>query len=415
MHISKGEFKNMENTNQKQEFEFSLVSFLKIFKGKLKMLIAVGLISAILGGTIGALTFTVGKKTYGNVLAFYFPTPELTGYSAVVPLLESNLFTEKILIGTKTVGNIKIPDLPYTAEEQELMVKYESQKLQSANEIKVLKKRLKTLPSELENAKAQFDSAKNAYTPFEEEYKRLWAVYDKDLAVDAKNKITALESSEDYQKAKARFFTTQEEYNNKVIEQAKATEQLLINESLLTEATEKSNEIVNRLTVEWKKDPANKELIEDFHENVTYSFTKDGSPLQIQNQNKEDTSGKFLYIDIRIPEDRALADKIIDNILNEISAFVVTNMNPVEKNDQIESMCISAGDAKDVNEGTLFKTIGIYALIFFAVIEVITCTVIVGSYFKKNFFILAEEPTKDTISDGEKNEVDQIESESNKE
>ena len=93
----------MENTNEKQEFEFSLFSFLKIFKGKLKMLIAIGLISAMLGGTVGALSVVLGKKEYGNLLTFQFPTPEQSGYSTVIPLLESDLFTEKILIGTKQV------------------------------------------------------------------------------------------------------------------------------------------------------------------------------------------------------------------------------------------------------------------------------------------------------------------------
>ena len=62
----------MEKNTEKQEFEFSLVSFLRIFKGKLKMLIAIGLVSAIIGGTAGVLVSLLGKKTYGNLLAFYF-------------------------------------------------------------------------------------------------------------------------------------------------------------------------------------------------------------------------------------------------------------------------------------------------------------------------------------------------------
>lgn len=393
----------MENTNEKQEFEFSLVSFLKIFKGKLMMLLAIGLASVIVGGSVGVFASVLGKKTYGNLLAFYFPTPEQTGYSAIIPLLESDLFTEKILIGTKEVEGVKIPDLPYSDEEQAEIVKYESDKLSATKDIKEKKKLLKTLPSEIENAKAQFEAAKSTYTPFKEEYERLWAVYNETLATDAQNKITDLEKDPQYTNAKAAYLKAQEDYNNKVVEQAKATEELVIAENSLLEATEKSNEIINKLQNEWRNQPENKKLMEKFHENVTYSFTKDGSPLPLDTQTKDDTSGKFVYIDIRIPEDIALADEIITNINAEIGGFVISNTTPVEKNDQIECKAVSTGGAKDVNKGSLVKNALIYALIIFAIAEFITCVVVICAYFKRNFFSSNEKKTVEVTNNNNEN------------
>ena len=396
----------MENTTEKQEFEFSLISFLKIFKGKLKMLVAIGLIAALLGGTIGALTVTVGKKTYGNLLAFYFPTPEQTGYSTVIPLLESDLFTENILIGTKEVEvtdaegksiQVKIPDLPYTSDEEKEVAKYEAEKIKLAEDIKHYKNALTSLPLEIENLKSQLEAATGAYTPLKEELTELWTVYSDKLSTDALAKINTLESSEEYVTAKNNFLNAQKAHGEKVIEHATASENLFKAEQARDEAVEKSNEIINVLRAEWRKDPANKELVEDFQEYVTYSFTKDGSPLQINNQLKEDTSGKVLYIDVRIPENIALADKVISNILNDIADFVISNTTPVEKNAQIECMRISSGEAKDVNEDSLIKTILIYALIFFAAIEFITCLGIVCSYLKRTFF---PAPEKAVAADG---------------
>lgn len=397
----------MENTNEKQEFEFSLVSFLKIFKGKLKMLVAIGLISAILGGTIGALVVTVGKKTYGNLLAFYFPTPEQTGYSTVIPLLESDLFTENVLIGTKTVEitdadgkkvNVKIPDLPYSETEESEIAKCEAEKLKLTESIKSYKNALKALPLEIDNLKAQLDAANSAYTPFKDEYNRLWTVYSEGLSSTAYEKITALESSDEYVAAKNNFNNAQKAHDTKVIEQTTISEELYKAEKAITEFTEKSNEIINTLREEWRKNPENKELVEDFHEYVTYSFTKDGSPLEINTQGKEDTSGKFLYVNVRIPEDMALADKVITNILDDMSEFVISNTTPVEKNDQIECMRISSGVAKDVNEDSLIVTALIYALIFFVAIEALACVLIVCSYVKRTFFPATE---KAAIEDGD--------------
>ena len=379
----------------------------KIFKGKLKMLVAIGLIAALLGGTIGALTVTIGKKTYGNLLAFYFPTQEQTGYSTVIPLLESDLFTENILIGTKEVEvtdaegksiQVKIPDLPYTSDEEKEVAKYEAEKIKLAEDIKNYKNALTSLPLEIENLKSQLEAATGAYTPLKEELTELWTVYSDKLSTDALAKINTLESSEEYVTAKNNFLNAQKAHGEKVIEHATASENLFKAEQARDEAVEKSNEIINVLRAEWRKDPANKELVEDFQEYVTYSFTKDGSPLQINNQLKEDTSGKVLYIDVRIPENIALADKVISNILNDIADFVISNTTPVEKNDQIECMRISSGEAKDVNEDSLIKTILIYALIFFAAIEFITCFGIVCSYLKRTFF---PAPEKALAADGD--------------
>lgn len=382
----------MENT-EKKEFEFSLVSFLEIFKGKLKMLVAIGLIVAIVGGAIGALIFTVGKKTYGNLLAFYFPTPEQTGYSTVIPLLESDLFTENILIGTKTVefkdadGNtteVKLPDLPYSAEDEAKLAQYEFEKLSASKQIKTIKDELKELPFELNLLKSTLDKKKNDFTPIEKEYDRLWKVYSDDLVPDAKQELEKIQ--DDYDKAKAELEIAQKSYDDCFASQKSKEKELFLAEKALSEANEKSDGILNTLYAEWRKAPENKELVELFHESVTYSFTKDGSPLEITNTTKEDTSGKFLYIDIRIPENKALADKIINNILNEIAEFVISNTTPVEKNDQVECMRISSGEAKDVNNSSLIKSIILYAIIAFAAVEIIVCLVIFCAHLKKTFF-----------------------------
>ena len=407
----------MENTNQKKEFEFSLSSLFEIFRGKLKMLVAIGVISAMLGGVVGALTVTVGKKTYGNLLAFHLPTPEQTGYSTVIPLLESDLFTETILIGNEALEvtdadgetvKVNIPKLPYSNEEKELLKQYESAKLKAAKDIKNYKSSLKSLPLEIANLKSKLDAATNAYTPLKDEYTKLLTVYSEGLSSTALEKLTALENDPAYQKAKKDFIEAQNAYGEKVIEQTTASENLFNAEKALTDATEKSNEIILKLRAEWRKNPENKELVEDFNDYVTYSFTKDGSPLEIPATNKEDTSGKFIYVNVAIPEDINLANNVINNINTEIGGFVISNTTPFEKNDQIECIQINSGEAKDVNEGSLLKSIAIFAIIFFVAIEFLTCLVIIFSYIKKHYFSATEE-SAEYITEGEKEEIEKLE------
>lgn len=380
----------MEKTNEKQEFEFSLFSVLKIFKGKLKMLVAIGLIAAMLGGTVGALSVILGKKEYGNLLSFQLPTPEQSGYSTVIELLESDRFTEKILIGTKDVDftdaegkttTVKIPDLSYNADQQKAVVEYEYTKLVASEKIKVLKDELKEIPYELNLLKTELEDKTNKFTPIKEEYENIWKMYSDTLYDDAKAKLDAIQGP--YDKAKAEFEAAQNAYSECAKKQKTKETELFYAENEFNEATEKSNAIVDALRAEWRKDVNNKELVDMFHESVTYSFTKDGSALPVNNTGKEDTSGKFLYIDVRIPNDQALAEEVIGNIVAEISPFIIANTTPVEKNDAIKCIALSTGEAKDVNDDSLIKNIIIFALIFFAAFELLACATIVFAYVRK--------------------------------
>lgn len=407
----------MENTNEKQEFEFSLFSFLKIFKGKLKMLIAIGLISAMLGGTVGALSVVLGKKEYGNLLTFQFPTPEQSGYSTVIPLLESDLFTEKILIGTKQVDftdangittTLTIPDLPYNADQEKAVAEYEHTKVEATKKIKLLKEELKEIPFELNFLKTNLEAKTSIFAPIEKEYETIWKMYSDTLYEDAKKKLEAIQGP--YDTAKSEYEAAQNAYNDCFKNQKQKEAELFHAENDLNEATEKSNEILDALRAEWRKDKKNKALVDTFHEGVKYSFTKDGSPLPVNNTGKEDTSGKFIYIDVRIPKDEALASKIINNIVTEIAPFVISNTTPVEKNDAIKCVPLSTGTAKDINEDSLIKNIIIFAVIFFAAFELLTCGIIIVSHIRKALYAndetASDKLAKEAESTEEKNEND---------
>ena len=383
----------MENTNEKQELEFSLLSFLKIFKGKLKMLVAIALIAAMLGGTIGALSSVLGDKEYGNLLAFQFPTQEQSGYSNVIPLLESDLFAEKILIGTKTVDytdangkttSLTIPDLAYTAEQEAQVAEAEYTKLVAAENIKTIKDDLKQIPFELNLLKSELDNATNKFAPIEKEYETIWKMYSDTLYEDAKKKLETIQGP--YDEAKAAFEAAQKAYSDCDKKQKSMENELYKAQNELNDATESSDAIINALRAEWRKDKSNKQLVEMFHQSVTFSFTKDGSPLPTTSTTKEDTTGKFLYVDVRITKDEALANKIIDNVINEIAPFVISNTTPVEKNDVIKCVVLSTGDAKDLNEDSLLKNIILFAAIFFAVFELLACACIVLAHVKKTVF-----------------------------
>ena len=391
----------MENNTEKQEFEFSLVSFFKIFKGKFKMLVAIGLISAILGGVVGALIATTGNRIYGNTLSFHLPTEEKSEYSAVIPLLESDLFAEDILIGTKTVEiitsdtesiKVKIPDLPFSKDDQEALSKLEAEKLKSSEKITDYKAILKKLPLEITNLKSKLDAANSAYSPLKDEYNRLWTVYSEGLSLDAKEKLSVLENSAEYKNAKSNFTAAQSAYDNKIIEQTDLEASLFAEEKAFNIATTAAEAIISPLREQWAQNKTNKKSISNFQKNVTFSFSTD------EEVKPEEISTDFLYVNITVPKDIKEAENLISAISENLPQFIVKNTAPAEKYDEIKCVRISSSEVKDLNDTSLIKNTATYAIIFFIVFEALTCIVIIGAYLKKNWLptVMADESIENT-------------------
>ena len=404
----------MENNNDKQEMEFSLISFLKIFKGKLKMLVAIGVISAILGGTIGALIATTGNKSYGTTLSFQLPTAEKNEYATIITLLEADQFAESILIGTKTVKvtdaegvvtEVEIPNLQFTKEDEKKIAKYELEKIKTRKTIEAYYNRVKELPLEINKLKSQLDATFNVYSPLRDEYNRLWAVYSDGLSEDAKEKLNVLENSDKYITAKKDYEAAQAAYDAKLIEQANLNVAIFDEEKSLELAKEAAEIIIEPLREEWIQRSENKSEIKSFRKNVKFSFAKD------ENDEKSDKiKSKFIHVSITIPKDEAKAEKIVKAISTILPEFVIQNTIPAEEYNQIKCVRISSTVVNDLNDTSLIKSTITYALILFIALEALTCVVIIGAHLKNMYLPLinAEDETK-----AEKKEEIEDSSESN--
>lgn len=390
----------MENNNDKQEMEFTLISFLKIFKGKLKMLVAIGVISAILGGTIGALIATTANRSYGNTLSFQLPTAEKNEYATLIPLLESDQFAETILIGTKTVKvtdtngkttDVEIPNLQFTKEDEKKIAAYELTKTEGYKTIEDYKNRIEALPLEINTLKSQLDAANNVYSPLKDEYNKLWAVYSDRLSEDAKEKLTALEGSEKYITAKKNHEAAQAAYDAKLIEQASLEAAIFDIEKSIELATEEADIIIEPLREAWLQKSENKAAIKSFRNNVKFSFVKDEKA-----EKTDKTKNNFIHVSIEIPKDAAKAEKIVKAVSTILPGFVMQNTVPTEKYEQIKCVRISSAVVNDLNDTSLIKSTIIYALILFIVLEALTCVVIIGAHLKNMYLPLinAEDETE---------------------
>ena len=406
----------MEQNNTKPIIDLSFYSILKMFKGKLKFLVVLGIIAALLGGSIGAVTVTMGQKIYGTTLAYYLPTAEQSGYSNILPLLESDLFTEKVLIGyevypytftdednnEKTV-NVNIPKLPYSSEDQKKEVaNYEYTKSQKNQKIKELKDELKEIPFKLNILKANLDEKTTAYESLAELLSIYTATASDSLSKMMEERITRIEN--ELNAALIAKTTAENEYNTCLNRQHKADEELFKLENELLKVNETSDKLLYDLRLEWKASDQNKKLMEIVHSNIVYSFNKDGSPVLEVTQTQEIQTSRFLYILVSIPENETLANEIIHNITKELPEFIVSNSTPTEKNDKIECINVTSGEAKNLNQDKLLTNILKFALIAFLAIEALAVIAIISSNIKRTLF--PKEPKEITADQIEENHTD---------
>lgn len=380
----------MKNTENK-EFEFSFSAIFKIFKGKLKSIILVGLVAAILGAGIGASLILLTKKAYGNLLVFYLPTAEQNEYMTILPLLESDLFLEKILIDsseelyTDKNGNsttVRVPDLPFTKDDKELYKKYTAQKLQAQKKLNELKTYFKDSPYEMTMLKEELSRKTSDYTAAASLLNTYMSVQETDILGKAELKIPELEG--DLKEATDAKEKAEIAYNAKVNEYHTNEKEYHEAEVAITEADEKLDALTAPLYEKWKQDDETSKEINLAKEGIQFSFSrKELYPEEYEiNNKKEILSSKFLYVKIEIEKDKELASKIVENVAKEMNDFVISNSIPTEKNDIIKSSCISVPTSHTIYKVSLISSIVKYAVMVTLIVEALYICKIVFTTFK---------------------------------
>ena len=83
------------NNNAHGSSQITFAEVIGMFRGKLKMILLITLVIAIVGGALGAF-FTLSTKTYESTIKFYLTTQD--GSQALLPLLSSDSFAEKLIL-----------------------------------------------------------------------------------------------------------------------------------------------------------------------------------------------------------------------------------------------------------------------------------------------------------------------------
>ena len=399
----------MENTKN-QDTEFSFATVLKLFKGKLKLVVIIALVAAILGGALGAATVLVKEKNYENTLTFYLPTSEKSDYASAIPLLESELFLEKILIDTKVEKyegeQIRVPDLPFSEEDKEQYKKLSLEIKEAQESITELKRYfpnaqfvLSELEKELSRKSSSYTAAANVFQSYTSP--QIDGVIEniKDYKTELNDALTALKTAATDKKL------AEDEYNAFFDEYQNNKKELHNAELTLEDSSEALDQLLAPYYEEWKRDLENENMLYTAKEGIKFALSKEElfpdkyNSTLTEEENKE-IPKHFLYVNVEISADEELANRIVQNICTELGDFVVLNTTPKESYDTIKASCLSVPNVNESAPASLIPNTVKYAAFTAILAEVLLIAIVLFIYYKRKY--VDETPVAQSASASEK-------------
>ena len=350
---------NVQNNN-----ELDLLDLLKMLLSKLKLIICIALVAAIVGGALGAVITIFGKHSFGTQVEFYI-TPSSPD-SHVLHLLSSERFAEKLLLDENGLPK----NASGEAYEEALAAKEAYDK---ANEdLAEAKKASKEAPRELAIAQKTYEEKQKAY----EDVYNLLSVYKsaQDEIAKQEGHKEKLEFYEDaVSSAKLEKEAAEKLYyavSQKVLE---INHKLEASKENATKAKKLADEISESILREWREQDENKEKISKINESIEYSY------IDIDNLGSENATNnrQFLMADISVPKDEELAKTLLNNICEILPAYVIENRNTAEAEEETECILIStAAEIEDLAKNSLAKNIIKFSLISAVAALAITCILV---------------------------------------
>ncbi len=358
---------NVQNNN-----ELDLLDLLKMLLAKLKLIVCVALVAAIIGGVLGAAITLLGKRNFGTQVEFYI-TPSSPD-SHVLHLLSSERFAEKLLLDEN--------GLPKNALGEDYDAALEAKRAyDAANEaLAEAKKASKEAPRELAVAQKTYEEKQKAY----DDVYNLLSVY-KSAQDEIAKQDGHKEKLEFYEDAVASAKTEKESAEKAYY--AASQKVLEINHSLeaakedATKAKKLSDELSEKVLNEWREQEGNKEKISLINESITYNYIDvEGGTGTNSDAGK---NRQFLVAEISVQKDEDLAKALLANMREMLPAYVEENSNDTEAEEETECILIStAAEVENLAKNSLVKEIIKFALIASVAALAVTCILVLWTGVK---------------------------------
>ncbi len=329
----------------------SFVDIVRMFKGKLKLLICVALIGAVIGALAGVL-ITRNSYVYGGEITFYLVPGDDS--QALLPLLRSESFAEKLLLednGLPPKAECNTND--YQAALDALKVLEEARELN-----RELYRKHTVMPLTVA-------VVEDEYKNYADEYSRIYNLLNiyksaqSDIIADQPSHLAKIEEYELLlaQAAVKRDAYEKETYNPVMAEKLKIDEEYAISKEALKDAIKDADVKVEKVLAEWREDEEVKAMVSAIQSSVTYGYARisDGEKA---TDSKDNQNSAFLIVSVNVNGDEETANLIMDKLKTRTPGFVESNIDRIA--DVTEARCTllsTHATAEDISEKSITENI----------------------------------------------------------
>lgn len=321
----------MDHNVNESKGMISLADIGNLFISKLKLLIIVGVIAAIVGGALGAVSSIFGKK-YEAVVKFHISPSDSS--DTLLYNMQSEIFAESLLLDKNGLPPI---------DECENKADYDAAlKAIAAYEVKREEKLLKKLEIEDYNSDNNMDPVESKYLHLVDDYNKIyqqWSILktpQADSIVTEEHLATLAVCEENLAKAK----TAMDEYYKDVyfpIVEGKTRLQGEYDKiSLeLNRLLEERELAVEKVLAPWRNLPEVRKEIALMMASATFEYTilevpeEDDQNSQNGNASETDETIRnkgYITIKVSVPGDKEFAERFIDRIKSNGASFIVYNI-----------------------------------------------------------------------------------------
>ncbi len=362
----------MEQTKQTQNANLlTLADVVKMFKGKLKAIICIALICAVIGAGVGVLlSFT--DAVYGGEIKFYLSPGESS--QTLIPLLQSEAFAERLLLDEYGLP----PKSECKAEDYDAALAAVKAEQEARAEKLRLSKVVAAYPYELALVEEE-------YKVLSDEYSRIYNllnIYKSAPAEAVSSQAEHLQMISEYEKqldaaAKARNTYKAEKYDPAMAKKLELDEEYYAARRALDDARKLSDELVEKAVAPWREKEEIKELVGIIQESVTYSYAKIIDSDKV-TESQDNLNVAFLEISVNVKNNPEAAENIMNMIKKRTPDFVENKIERITGTSEAHCTLISTfADSEDVGDTSLIKNTVIYGAVAAVAAIALTCVIII--------------------------------------
>ena len=341
-----------QNNNVQNSSSVTFADIVRMFRGKAVKIIIITLVVAILGGVAGVFIATF-NKTYGSTINFYLTTKD--GTNALIPLLASDSFAEKLILEENGLPKSELCDKEAYADAAKAVEEYNTAvgvKQQAVTEA------LKAA-SAFTVAETKYNVALAEYTRRFEELSIYLGVQD-EIAKGENYAEKVATYEERLEEARIALDKAKEDYEAKAEAKAQTADDVITAKEAVKTARDAAHEASEKVLAPWREREDVKELIATITASVTYEYDKivDNVNAETVIENAENQNACFLVVTVNVPNDIETAKYIVERLKLRLPAFVEDNIERLTDVNKPQCSLISTfGNVSEADHPELAKTV----------------------------------------------------------